>query len=1444
MAKRLLSLLLIGLIYCTVQAQPGSYDVTFNPTFTRYGDAKGPDGAVRSIVPLPDGKLMVSGWFAFFNGAYTQRICRVYADGAIDNSFNPGNGANNVIQNMAVQPDGKVVAVGNFTTFNGVTVNRIVRLNTDGSIDNTFGTGSGADSIIRHVAVLPDGKILIAGWFSQFNGTSRKYILRLNTDGSIDNSFTTGTSANSYINAMLVLPDTTIIVGGGFTSFNGVSRQHVAKLNTDGTVDMSFNTASGANGDVISMGLQSDGKIMLGGWFTLYSGSSRSKIARINSNGSLDDTFDPGTGANSDVLTFAFQSDGKIIIGGFFTSFNGTGINRIARLTSAGSVDATFAIGTGATVTYTGGQPYVNALYIDPSAGKIYIGGEFINFDGFAKNHIVKLNLNGSMDLNFIPGNGANGDVNAFAFQSDGKIIIGGNFSNYNGSYANKIARLNADGIFDFSFLAATGVNGGELTDLIVDDSNRIYIIGTFIDYAGNSCNGIARLKSDGTYDSSFVSGTGFNDKPNRIIRLANGKLLVSGNFTSYNNNTINRVAVLETDGSLSASFNPGLGANAEILCAAVQPDGKILLGGRFTSFDLVPKGRLVRLFPGGTLDTTFMVTNGFDGDVNTIAFTASGKIIVGGGFDTFQVFIPAPRIIGLLPDGTHDAGFAYTNGASAGITALHVQADGKIIVGGNFVTYNGQIMNRITRLMPTGNFDYDFSTGGGSNHQVSRITTLPNDRIMVCGKFILYGGRFTGRIARLYGDRTIIIPSFASSYCKGQKITVPYTVTGVYDTANFFKVQLSDASGSFASATELGSVKGQYSGVASVRIPYTVANGTGYRVRVVSTSPYTEGRENGVNISISNCNLIEIDNLSTLTLCQGGFVNIPFDLAGTYNSGNVFTAELSDSSGSFSVPYSIGSITGTTPGVISAFIPSSFPLGSNYRIRINSSNPVVQSNVSGSLISIQSAPAVTLTSSKFLTFCLGDTATLFTNLSSTNPVKFQWLKDGNISNAADTFSTLIVGSQGNYSVRITAQNGCLSNSNAMSVLTPAPGLANFSAVSTSVCEKNNEVNFTDISFTSGITGRVWDVGNGLTFTDSVFSYHYPKAGQYKATLTIFYPNGCVDTASMFITIAPQTNIKFFANSDKQCLKGNSFQFYDSSNIGSGFYNREWLLGEGDFSTSLSPAKTFVNPGRYTIRLITTSDFGCADSMETEVEVYASPSAQFTITQANACLDKNYFIFNDKSTVPVGTVYALWRIPDLGTSFASNPGVQFTASGIKNIRLVAISDRGCTDTSEQSVFVQPNPSKPVISIDYQTNRYVLKSTPAAIYQWYYNSLPQPGAFFQTFNASSGGIYSVRVDSVNGCSNFSDPLRLNAIGVEDIRSSEGISVYPNPSQGSFNIEAEGTFSYELIDMNAKIVASGDKTATITPVDINGLSQGFYMLRIYKDGRQFTVKLVKE
>jgi uncharacterized delta-60 repeat protein len=468
-------------------------------------------------------RLLSAAWLLL--GALSPFV-HAQTPGSLDTSFDPGSGANDNVNSVALQPDGKIVLGGRFTTFNGVARDGIARLNPNGTLDDSFAATTNQGNGVFSVVVQPDEKIVLGGFFSTVNGTPRDQIARLNPDGTLDTSFVPGLGTDGGFFSVAVQPtDEKIVVGGVFNFIHGTRRSGIARLNADGNIDNSFDPGEGTNsGSVYSVAVQPDGKIVIGGFFNTINVTPRNDIARLNPDGSLDTNFDPGEGAGptgSGVRSVAVQPDGKILLGGDFTTINGVTRNHIARLNANGSLDTAFNPSTD-----TQALVYSIAVQTD---GKIVIGGFFRLVNGVARNSIARLNSDGSLDTGFDPspggvrnGSGSTagvGQVNSVALQSDGKILIGGIFSFVNGVARNQIARLN-------------GGNGDPVApSQLLNISTRMRVqtgenvlIGGFIITGTDSKNVI--IRGIGPSLSSFFSGV----LANPTLELFQGSTLLQSN--------------------------------------------------------------------------------------------------------------------------------------------------------------------------------------------------------------------------------------------------------------------------------------------------------------------------------------------------------------------------------------------------------------------------------------------------------------------------------------------------------------------------------------------------------------------------------------------------------------------------------------------------------------------------------------------------------------------------------------------------------------------------------------------------------------------------------------------------------------------------------------------------------------------------------------------------
>lgn len=655
-------------------------DGRVDPTFS----APAIDNIVYSIAVQPDGKVLIGGSFSTVGAAARQRIARLKANGNLDESFvGPAltNTSSVVVNALFVQPDGKVMMGGIFDTVGGQARKGVARLNANGSLDTNFvdpqlngsvsafarqadgklllagsfnSVGGHAGSVARlrasgrldtafvapvfgggihQLAVQADGKLMVGGFFSTVGGQARSNLARLNANGSVDASYA-DPAVNSSVGALIVQPDGRVLIGGLFTMVGGQARQYTTRLDQDGTLDTTFADAQVDNW-VSALALQPDGKILLTGDIGHVGGMAHGRLARLTANGHLDTTFADNGGANAEVFALAPQADDKVLIGGSFSTFDGTGRKGVARLNHDGSLDTGFA------------NPNANGEVFSLSRwdDAVLVGGNFTRLRGQDRRSVGRLLAsNGALDSGFADPK-VEGAVYGLDVTWDGKVLIGGDFVTVNGQQRRRAARLNIDGSLDEDF-ADPRLDGAVLS-LAVQPDGKVLLGGAFTSVLSTmtpphslSHKGVVRLKADGSLDSSFADpgvtgGTGTYDCVMTLALLPDGKVLVGGAFDTVGGQPRKYLARLNADGSLDTSF-PDLHLDGMVTSLALQADGKVLIGGEFTRAStptyIAFYNGIARLRTNGYPDITFANPLA-NGAVYALALQSDGKLLAGGSF-------------------------------------------------------------------------------------------------------------------------------------------------------------------------------------------------------------------------------------------------------------------------------------------------------------------------------------------------------------------------------------------------------------------------------------------------------------------------------------------------------------------------------------------------------------------------------------------------------------------------------------------------------------------------------------------------------------------------------------------------------------------------------------------------------------------------------------------
>ena len=368
--------------------------------------------------------------------------------------------------------------------------------------------------------------------------------LRAQTPGELDPAYNPPTS-NMPVQAVVIQSDGKAVIGGQFTSINGVAVSAVVRLNTDGTLDSTFANATAGNfipGDtanVSTLTLQPDGKILVTAYgVTTY----QFAFVRINTDGSLDTAFSVTLGSNGPALqTVAVQSDGHIIIGGVFDTLNGSPAYNIARLNAGGSTDTTFSAPLLQSDPPVGLFGFVQGVQIQTD-GKFVVVGDLSHLDAPDTAGLARLNTDGSLDSTFTVTDVANVDFQAVALQPDGNVLLSGNFTTLDGQPIANLARFSAtDGSLDTTLNTGTLFSGGPASVAVQSDGK---ILCTFND--GGYGEGLAgpplvRLNTDGSLDREFAPGffLGSGSNGYGVAVQADGQIIATGAFLLPNQQTV-----------------------------------------------------------------------------------------------------------------------------------------------------------------------------------------------------------------------------------------------------------------------------------------------------------------------------------------------------------------------------------------------------------------------------------------------------------------------------------------------------------------------------------------------------------------------------------------------------------------------------------------------------------------------------------------------------------------------------------------------------------------------------------------------------------------------------------------------------------------------------------------------------------------------------------------
>ncbi len=740
-------LFLILAQFCAAQSAGGN-DPTFNPSDVGWGQGFGiaSGTGIQSLQVLASDQVLVAGDFGEINRVSRPTIARLFPDGSTDTTFNAGAGANTLIYQLIVQPDQRILVCGSFTTFDNVPRSSVVRLLPDGALDPSFNnTGTGLDGAVMAMCLQPDGKIIVGGTFSNYNGINRGAIARLNADGTVDPFFANGTGfPQGYVDALALQADGSVVVGGAFAYYDGVYAQNLCRLFPDGGMDMGFSSGSitGGSAYVRSLVVQPDGKIILGGSFTSIQGTACEGLARILPDGMLDTSFITSSGGQGAVLGIVLQNDGRIMLVGSFNGYGGGTTPYMARLDDTGLPDPSFMGGVGMDNT-----PFAIGLRSD---GSYIMGGMQRLCQLHPSPGVTHIMADGSVDTGYMMGSAFDGSASHLFVNAVDGIYATGVFMGFNNTLSKGLVKLLPDGARDPSFNVGIGFNG-TTTAVLEQPDGKALVAGAQQDYQGISSKLITRLNGDGSLDTGFTAGA-FGGANSYVIAMAlrpDGRILAS--FSDFPNGY--DVVQLLPDGSIDPTFNTPGAPDAFPLDLELQPDGKVLVAGFFTALNGIPASGVLRLNMDGSLDASFVCGLPIGSQPIEIALAPDGRItLIDGMFPGY--------ITRLMPDGSIDGAFDAGAGFDHEPTDLALDGSGRIIVVGPFTSFDGIAFNNIARLYPDGSPDLTFDPGTGINNSwIAAVALQSTDKVIIAGSFVSYDGVGRNGIARVLSDVNTHVP-------------------------------------------------------------------------------------------------------------------------------------------------------------------------------------------------------------------------------------------------------------------------------------------------------------------------------------------------------------------------------------------------------------------------------------------------------------------------------------------------------------------------------------------------------------------------------------------------------------------------------------------------------------------------------------------------------------
>jgi len=604
---------------------------------------------IHAVVPVGDGsgRLYIGGAFTQYNGMPVQNLLRLTPQGTVDPTFTPPDGFGGVFKVVPAQDGSGDVYVASYGRLPSLNVGSqfVIRLNADGSLDSAFdpGTSVWPDGQIFSIVPVGDGSgdIFVGGRFSHFGTADAAHavnaLARVKATGALERNLPSP-QVTGVVSTLAQARDGS----GDWLVAEGSYNPLLVRYKPDGSRASAFSTGQGFLGSSLYVLLpapDASGDLYVGGEFWSYNGKGAGHLARLNSDGTLDAGTVVGTGFDNSGLAVRVASardgSGSLYVTGLFKSYNGIMTNHAVRLTADGQRDQAFSTGTG-----FGGLGFrLIPMPAQDGSGRLYIGGDFSAYDGQAVSPLIRLLPNGKRDLSFASGFDVISVVETLALAEDGSgdLYAGGGLNLYQGSPVTGAVRIHTDGSLDRAF--GWTLQAGNVLQMVpaVDGSGDIYI--RFVPRSGTPQ--LIRLNSDGTLDGGFAVPEPYRSQAVAMAtsRDGSGDVVVASSAPDANGNYVSQLVRLHADGSVNAGFQQATLQGFVYDLEISESDQGVYAGGSFAKVNGTSSPGIVRLDRHGVIDAFCAVGSGFNETVWSLdsARDGSGDLFVGGTFTKYQ---------------------------------------------------------------------------------------------------------------------------------------------------------------------------------------------------------------------------------------------------------------------------------------------------------------------------------------------------------------------------------------------------------------------------------------------------------------------------------------------------------------------------------------------------------------------------------------------------------------------------------------------------------------------------------------------------------------------------------------------------------------------------------------------------------------------------------------